>query len=58
VETELGGDEEDEVSEHLAPLLDSWVIPASPAWLQLQRLLEERGWSGWTQMRRSQARAH
>lgn len=57
VESEIGGDEEDDVSEHLAPLLDNWVIPASPAWQRLQRLLEQRGWTGWTQIQRSQTPA-
>ncbi|MGZ4568612.1 MAG: MerR family transcriptional regulator [Blastococcus sp.] len=53
VETQLGDSEEAEVSEHLAPLLDAWVLTASPAWLRLRKLIEERGWTGWTQIERS-----
>jgi DNA-binding transcriptional MerR regulator len=44
---------ESEVSEHLAALLDGWIVPASPAWLRLKRLIEQRGWVGWTQIERS-----
>jgi DNA-binding transcriptional MerR regulator len=53
VESELGDSGETEVSEHLAPLLDSWILPASPAWSRLQQLIEDRGWTGWTQMERA-----
>jgi DNA-binding transcriptional MerR regulator len=57
VETQLAGDEEGAVSEHLVELLDSWILPASPAWSRLQQLIARRGWTGWTQMERSGRRA-
>jgi hypothetical protein len=53
METELGGSDEAEISEHLAPLLDAWIIPASPAWRRLKTLIEQRGWRGWTQIERA-----
>jgi DNA-binding transcriptional MerR regulator len=53
VEAELSESPEAEVSEHLAPLLDGWVIPASPGWTRLHQLIERRGWTGWTQIERS-----
>jgi DNA-binding transcriptional MerR regulator len=53
VEAELGESGEREVSEHLAPLLDGWIIPVSPAWTRLHQLIEQRGWTGWTQIERS-----
>jgi len=52
VERELAGGEEDDVSEHLVELLDSWIVPASPAWTRLKTLIEQRGWTGWTQIER------
>jgi DNA-binding transcriptional MerR regulator len=57
VESELGPGGESEISEQLVPLLDGWILPSSPAWLRLKRLVEERGWSGWTQIERSGRRA-
>ncbi|MGZ4650798.1 MAG: MerR family transcriptional regulator [Kineosporiaceae bacterium] len=53
MEAELGGSDEAEISEHLAPLLDAWIIPASPAWRRLKTLIEQRGWRGWTQIERA-----
>lgn len=57
VEPELGAAGESDVSEFLVPLLDSWVLTASPAWVRLQALIEARGWTGWTQIERAQRRA-
>lgn len=57
VETQLAGDEEGAVSEHLVELLDSWILPASPAWSRLHQLIERRGWTGWTQIERAGRRA-
>jgi DNA-binding transcriptional MerR regulator len=53
VEAELGPSGEAELSEQLVPLLDSWILPSSPAWLRMKSLIEERGWTGWTQIERS-----
>ncbi len=53
MEAELGGSDESEISEHLAPLLDAWIIPASPAWRRLKTLIEQHGWHGWTQIERA-----
>ncbi|WP_448628804.1 hypothetical protein [Geodermatophilus sp. URMC 64] len=52
VEAELGGSDEDDVSEHLVELLDAWIVPTSPAWTRLKTLVEQRGWTGWTQIER------
>ena len=57
VEAELGSSGEEEISEQLVPLLDSWILPSSPGWLRLQALVEQRGWRGWTQIERSDRRA-
>jgi DNA-binding transcriptional MerR regulator len=53
VEAELGPSGETEISDQLVPLLDSWILPSSPAWLRMKTLIEERGWTGWTQIERS-----
>jgi DNA-binding transcriptional MerR regulator len=54
LEPQLGGGAETELSEHLAPLLDSWGVAASPGWLRLMQLIEQRGWTGWTQIERTE----
>ena len=42
-----------ELTEPLVSLLDSRVLPASPAWQRLSELAAERGWTGWTRIERS-----
>ena len=43
-------DSDDDLSAGLVELLDSMFVEAVPAARRLLQLLEERGWSGWTQL--------
>lgn len=43
---------EEEVSQEVVALLDAAFLEALPAAPRLLRLLEERGWTGWTDIRR------
>lgn len=47
--------EEHPVSEELVRLLDAAFVDAFPCAPRLLRLLEERGWTGWTDVRRAPA---
>ncbi|GAB2858939.1 hypothetical protein [Nocardioides pacificus] len=39
----------------LAALLDEWFLSLVPVGRDLMRLLEERGWSGWTRLERTRS---
>jgi DNA-binding transcriptional MerR regulator len=43
-------DAEDDMAVELVELLDSFFVDAVPVARRLMQLLEERGWSGWTQL--------
>lgn len=47
-----GTDDEQPISDDLVTLLDAAFIESFPCALRLLRLLEERGWTGWTNIRR------
>jgi len=40
------------MSDDLAALLDGWFVSLVPVGRELMRLLEERGWTGWTRLER------
>ena len=52
-----GVEEEKPISEDLLALLDAAFIEAFPCAPRLLELLEERGWTGWTDIRRTHPRA-
>lgn len=43
--------DEEELAEGIVELLDSAFFDAMPVSRRLVELLEERGWSGWTQLK-------
>ena len=45
---ERGGNIPDEIDDTTGAMLDAESIGLSPAWRRLGELLEQRGWSGWT----------
>ena len=51
-ETEWQAVAEDPMSDELVDLLDSMFLDQVPIAGNLMRLLEERGWTGWTQLQR------
>jgi DNA-binding transcriptional MerR regulator len=51
-ETEWHAFAEDPMSEDLVDLLDSMFVEQVPVASELRRLLEERGWTGWTNLER------
>ena len=51
-----GTEEEQPVSDDLVELLDAAFVEAFPCAPRLFTLLEERGWTGWTNIRRTHAR--
>ena len=48
-------DSDDDMAAGLVELLDSMFVEAVPAARRLMELLEERGWSGWTQLEPTEA---
>ncbi len=44
--------EEDPLPDDLAALLDGVFLDSVPAARRILRLLEDRGWTGWTKIRR------
>ena len=50
-----GADEEQPVSDDLVALLDAAFVESFPCAARLLTLLEERGWTGWTDIRRVDA---
>lgn len=42
------------MSDDLVALLDEWFLSLVPVGRELMRLLEERGWTGWTRLERTQ----
>jgi DNA-binding transcriptional MerR regulator len=49
------GEEEHEIGEDLIALLDAAFVESFPCAARLLELLEERGWTGWTNIRRVEA---
>lgn len=47
-EAPADSDMPDVIDETVAAMLDSFTLAASPGWSYLDRLLQQRGWSGWT----------
>ncbi|WP_439939266.1 hypothetical protein ACS3YM_06545 [Nocardia sp. N13] len=41
------------MSDDLVALLDEWFLSLVPVGRELMRLLEERGWTGWTRLERT-----
>ena len=50
--------DDDELAAGFVELVDSMFVDAVPAGRQLMQLLEERGWSGWTQLEPTTADVH
>ena len=50
--------DDDELAAGFVELLDSMFVDAVPAARRLMQLLEERGWSGWTQLEPTTADVH
>ena len=44
--------EDNTMSDDLVALLDDWFLRRVPVGADLRRLLEERGWTGWTRLER------
>ncbi len=49
----VGVEEEHPVSDHLVALLDAVFVESFPGASRLLELLEQRGWTGWTNIRRT-----
>lgn len=51
-EAELGDSDAEALDARVVAVLDEQFLGASAAWARLNRLLDERGWEGWTAMQR------
>jgi hypothetical protein len=51
-------DSDDELAAGFVELVDSMFVDAVPAARRLMELLEERGWTGWTQLEPTAVDAH